>query len=51
MTTFISIEDSNDDLLQEIGVRLATADEFHEVFSRVVEFALALVKCDGISCE
>src|SRR6266576_593624 len=47
MTTFISVEDSNVDLLHEIGVRLATADEFHEVLSRVVEFASAVVKCDS----
>src|ERR1700716_2798914 len=47
MDTFISVEDSNVDLLREIGVRLATADGFHEVLSRVVEFASALVKCDS----
>src|SRR6266403_1283036 len=47
MDTFISVEDSNVDLLHEIGVRLATADEFHEVLSRVVEFASAVVKCDS----
>src|SRR5882762_8336570 len=47
MTTFISLEDSNVDLLHEIGVRLATADEFHDVLGRVVEFAAALVKCDS----
>jgi signal transduction protein with GAF and PtsI domain len=47
MTTFISVEDSNVDLLHEIGVRLATADEFHDVLGRVVEFASALVKCDS----
>src|SRR6267154_3360380 len=47
MDTFISVEDSNVDLLHEIGVRLATADEFHEVLDRVVEFASALVKCDS----
>src|SRR6195256_6106525 len=47
MTTFISVEDSNVDLLHEIGVRLATADEFHEVLTRVVEFASVLVKCDS----
>src|SRR5882762_11861586 len=47
MTTFISLEDSNVDLLHEIGVRLATADEFHDVLGRVVEFASALVKCDS----
>lgn len=43
----MSVEDSNVDLLHEIGVRLATADEFHEVLGRVVEFASALVKCDS----
>src|SRR5712671_2761203 len=47
MDTFISVEDSNVDLLHEIGVRLATADEFHDVLTRVVEFASALVKCDS----
>ena len=41
------LEDSHVDLLHEIGVRLATADGFHEVLSRVVEFASALVKCDS----
>jgi uroporphyrinogen-III synthase len=34
-------------LLHEIGVRLGTADGFHEVLSRVVEFAAGLVKCDS----
>src|SRR5712672_4586368 len=47
MDSFISVEDSNIDLLHEIGVRLATADEFHDVLTRVVEFASALVKCDS----
>src|SRR5438270_8133934 len=47
MDTFISVEDSNVDLLHEIGIRLATADEFHDVLTRVVEFASALVKCDS----
>lgn len=47
MTPLMPVEDSNVDLLHEIGVRLATADEFHEVLSRVVEFASALVKCDS----
>src|SRR3984893_8258154 len=56
MDTFISVEDSNVDLLHEIGVRLATADEFHDVLTRVVEFASALVKCDScliyvLECE
>jgi len=43
----ISVEDSHVDLLHEIGVRLGTADEFHEVLNRVVEFASALVRCDS----
>src|SRR5712672_2771200 len=47
MDSFISVEDSNIDLLHEIGVRVATADEFHGVLGRVVEFASALVKCDS----
>src|SRR2546428_10990395 len=47
MNPLIPLEDSNVDLLHEIGVRLATADEFHEVLTRLVEFASALVKCDS----
>src|SRR6266436_5352540 len=47
MDTLLSVEDSHVDLLHEIGVRLGTADGFHEVLSRVVEFATALVKCDS----
>jgi uroporphyrinogen-III synthase len=47
MDHLISVEDSHVDLLHEIGVRLATADGFHEVLSRVVDFASALVKCDA----
>ena len=43
----MSVEDSHVDLLHEIGVRLGTADGFHEVLTRVVEFASALVKCDS----
>ena len=43
----VSVEDSHVDLLHEIGVRLSTADGFHEVLARVVEFASALVKCDS----
>jgi uroporphyrinogen-III synthase len=41
------VEDSPVDALHEIGARLATADGFHEVLTRVVEFASALVKCDS----
>ena len=47
MDNLISVEDSHVDLLHEIGVRLATADGFHEVLTRVVDFATALVKCDS----
>jgi signal transduction protein with GAF and PtsI domain len=47
MDGIISVEDSQVDLLHEIGVRLASSDGFHEVLGRVVEFASALVKCDA----
>src|SRR6202789_3340664 len=47
MDTLISVEDLHVDLLHEIGVRLATADGFHGVLTRVVDFASALVKCDS----
>jgi signal transduction protein with GAF and PtsI domain len=47
MDHLISVEDSHVDLLHEIGVRLATADGFHEVLTRVVDFSSALVKCDA----
>ncbi len=47
MDPFISVEDSHVDVLHEIGVRLASADGFHDVLNRVVEFATALVKCDS----
>jgi uroporphyrinogen-III synthase len=47
MDILIGIEDSPVEFLHEIGVRLATADGFHEVLDRVVEFASALVKCDS----
>src|SRR3984893_14992510 len=47
MDTFISVEDSHVDVLHEISERLGSADGFHDVLSRVVEFASALVKCDS----
>jgi len=47
MVPAIGIEDSNVDVLHEIGVRLGTAEGFHEVLVLVVEFASALVKCDS----
>ncbi len=47
MDSLIGVEDSPLELLHEIGGRLATADGFHDVLDRVVEFASALVKCDS----
>src|SRR5260370_42152015 len=47
MDTLISVEDSHVDVLHEISERLGSADGFHEVLNRVVEFASALVKCDS----
>ena len=47
MDSLLAVEDSHVDLLHEIGVRLGTAAGFHEVLSRVVDFASALVKCDS----
>src|SRR5208283_3626923 len=47
MSHLISAEDSHVDVLHDIGARLGTGDEFHEVLNRVVEFASALVKCDS----
>jgi signal transduction protein with GAF and PtsI domain len=47
METLISVEDSHVDVLHEITVRLNTADGFHEVLNRVVDFATALVRCDS----
>src|ERR1700733_1455421 len=47
MDSFMTLEDSHVDVLHEISVRLGTADGFHDVLNRVVEFASALVKCDS----
>jgi signal transduction protein with GAF and PtsI domain len=47
MDPLLSSDDSHVELLHEIGIRLASADGFHEVLSRVVEFASVLVKCDS----
>jgi len=47
MDTLLSIEDSQVDVLHEISVRLNQADGFHEVLTRVVDFASGLVKCDS----
>jgi signal transduction protein with GAF and PtsI domain len=42
-----SIDDLHVDVLHEIGSRIATADQFHEVLSRVLDFATALIQCDS----
>lgn len=42
-----SIDDSQVDLLHEIGSRMAAADPLHEVLASVVDFASAVVKCDS----
>ena len=47
MDPLLSVEDSHVDVLHEISERLGTAEGFHDVLSRVVEFASALVKCDS----
>jgi uroporphyrinogen-III synthase len=47
MDHLIAVEDSHVDVFHEIGVRLGTADGLHEVLTRVVEFASALVECDS----
>ena len=44
MDPFTSVENSHVDVLHEIGVRLATADGFREVLTRIVDFASVLVK-------
>ena len=47
MDPLIAVEDSHVDVLHEITVRLGTADGFHDVLTRVIEFVTALVKCDS----
>jgi len=47
MENAILVADSPVDVLHEIGGRLAKAGGLHDVLSRVVEFASALVKCDS----
>jgi uroporphyrinogen-III synthase len=47
MEHLLAVEESHFDLIHEIGTRLATAEGFHEVLTRVVDFAVALVKCDS----
>ncbi len=40
-------EDSHVEFLHELGSRMAAADPFHDVLQKVVDFAVALVKCDS----
>src|SRR6202142_3888474 len=47
MDSLVWIEDSPVDFLHEIGGRLATVEDFHQVLDRIVGFATALVKCDS----
>ncbi|MFZ3217610.1 MAG: GAF domain-containing protein [Candidatus Acidiferrales bacterium] len=49
MDTTTPIQASDVDLLHDLGVRIAALgqDPLHEVLGRVVEFAVALVKCDS----
>ena len=47
MDSIIYTEDSHVDVLHEISARLNTADGFHQVLQRIVDFASALVKCDS----
>ncbi|HEX3818758.1 MAG TPA: GAF domain-containing protein [Terriglobales bacterium] len=47
METLLSVEESHVDVLHEISLRLNAADGFHDVLTRVVDFASALVKCDS----
>src|SRR5271163_744137 len=47
MDSLVPVEDVHFDILHEIGSRLATSDPLHDVLSRLVEFASAMVKCDS----
>src|SRR5438309_10048156 len=47
MDTLLSVDESHVDVLNDISVRLSAAEGFHEVLTRVVDFASALVKCDS----
>ena len=42
-----TLGDLDFDVLHEIGSRMAAADPFHEVLTRVVDFAINAVKCDS----
>jgi signal transduction protein with GAF and PtsI domain len=47
MDSLLLTEDLQVDLLHDIGSRRATADPFHHVLARLVDFASALLKCDS----
>jgi uroporphyrinogen-III synthase len=47
MDSYSPADDSQVDILHEIGSRMAAADSLVAVLDRVVEFAIALVKCDS----
>lgn len=49
MDTTNTIQETGVDLLHDLGSRIAASDQdpLHEVLLRVVEFAVALVKCDS----
>jgi signal transduction protein with GAF and PtsI domain len=47
MTLQTAIDESHVDFLHEIGFSLASADDFRQVLTRVVDFASALVKRDS----
>jgi uroporphyrinogen-III synthase len=47
MNAVLNHEDLDIHLLHEVGSDMASADALHDVLARVVEFAVALVKCDS----
>lgn len=46
LSSFVA-DDTPVDFLHQIGSRIALADALHEVLAQVVDFAVALVKCDS----
>ena len=47
MSAQIPVEDSHVDVLHTTVSRIAAADGFHQALDRVLDFAVALVKCDS----
>ncbi len=47
MSAPIPVEDSHVDVLHTTVSRIAAADGFHQALDRVLDFAVALVKCDS----